>query len=223
VLEEAGAQPPEFFAAEITSQLPRFGLSLGEMEISRLARYLAELDLWRRRTNLTGPLSGEDLVSHGLESAFGANLIAHGARVLDIGSGAGLPGIPLAIALPALAMTLLEPRALRAAFLRHAVETVPVKNAEVVEQRVEKLSGETYEVATTRALGNIPRLIRGAEFLVPGGALLSWTTEPQALAQSLNKAFSLEAVQPIPESSRRVLALFRLRRPLDAAGWSKRR
>jgi 16S rRNA (guanine527-N7)-methyltransferase len=222
-LEEAGAQPPEFFAAEITSQLPRFGMSLGEIEISRLARYLAELDLWRRRTNLTGPLSGEDLVSHGLESAFGANLIAHGARVLDIGSGAGLPGIPLAIALPALTMTLLEPRGLRAAFLRRAVETVPVKNAEVVEQRVEKLSGETYEVATTRALGNIPRLIRGAEFLVPGGALLSWTTEPQALAQSLNKAFSLEAVQPIPESSRRVLALFRLRRPLDAAGWSKRR
>ena len=222
MLDEAGAQPPEFFAAEITTQLPRFGLSLDELQISRLARYLAELDLWRRRTNLTGPLTGVDLVSHGLESAFGANLIAHGARVLDIGSGAGLPGIPLAIALPALTMTLLEPRGLRAAFLRHAVETVPVKNAEVVEERVEKLSGEKYEVATTRALGNISRLIRGAEFLRAEGALLSWTTEPKALAQSLKKAFSLETVQSIPESNRRVLALFRLRRPLDAAGWSNR-
>jgi 16S rRNA (guanine527-N7)-methyltransferase len=211
VLEEAGAQPPDFFATEILDQLPRFGLSLGAREISSLARYLAELDLWRRRTNLTGPLSGEDLVSHSLESAFGGKLISHGARVLDIGSGAGLPGIPLAIAFPSFTMTLLEPRSLRAAFLRHAVQTVPVKNADVVEQRIEKLSGRKYEVATTRALGNIPRLIRRADFLVGGGALLSWTTEPQALAQTLKKAFSLETVQPIPESRRRVLALFQKR------------
>jgi 16S rRNA (guanine527-N7)-methyltransferase len=210
-LEEAGAQPPEFFAAEILAQLPRFGLSLGAPEVSSLARYLAELDLWRRRTNLTGPLSGEDLVSHSLESAFGVKLISHGARVLDIGSGAGLPGIPLAIAQPDLTMTLLEPRSLRAEFLRHAVQTVPLRNADVAEERIEKLSGGKYEVATTRALGNIPRLIRRADFLVGGGALLSWTTEPQALAQTLKKAFSLETVQPIPESRRRVLALFRKR------------
>jgi 16S rRNA (guanine527-N7)-methyltransferase len=210
-LDEAGAQPPEFFAAEILSQLPRFGISLDAQEVSSLARYLAELDLWRRRTNLTGPLSGEDLVSHSLECASGARLISHGARVLDIGSGAGLPGIPLAIALPGVTMTLLEPRSLRAAFLRHAVQIVPVKNAEVVEERVEKLTGRKYDVATTRALGNIARLMRGAEFLVRGGELLSWTTEPQALAQSLKKTFSLETIQPIPESRRRVLALLRKR------------
>ena len=108
-------------------------------------------------------------------------------------------------------MTLLEPRSLRAAFLRQAVQTVPVKNADVVEERVEKLAGRKYEVATTRALGNIPRLIGGAGFLVGRGALLSWTTEPQALAQSLKKVFSLETVQPIPESRQRVLALFRKR------------
>jgi 16S rRNA (guanine527-N7)-methyltransferase len=210
-LDEAGAQPPEFFAAEILTQLPRFGLSLGAPEVSSLARYLAELDLWRRRTNLTGPLSGEDLVSHSLESVFGVKLISHGARVLDIGSGAGLPGVPLAIAGPSLTVALLEPRSLRAAFLRHVVRTVPIRNADVVEERIEKLAGRQYEVATTRALGNIPRLIGTAEFLVGGGALLSWTTEPQALARSLQKAFSLETVLPIPESRRRVLALLRKR------------
>ena len=209
MLEEAGAQPPEFFAAEILAHLPRFGLSFGAPEVASLARYLAELDLWRRRTNLTGPLSGEDLVSHTLESAFGVKLISHGARVLDIGSGAGLPGVPLAIAGPSLTVALLEPRSLRAAFLRHVVQTVPMRNADVVEERIERLAGRQYEVATTRALGNIPRLIRGAEFLVQGGALLSWTTEPQALAKSFKKAFSLETVLPIPESRRRVLALLR--------------
>lgn len=211
MLDEAGARPPEFFSAEILTQLPRFGLSLGAPEVSSLARYLAELDLWRRRTNLTGPLSGADLVSHALESALGTKLIPHGARVLDIGSGAGLPGIPLAIAGRGITMTLLEPRSLRAAFLRHAVQTVPLKNADVVEERVEKLSGKKYDVATIRALAGIPRLVRGAEFLAREGVLLSWTTEPQALAQSLKKGFSLETVQPIPESRRRVLALLRKR------------
>ena len=211
MLDEAGAQPPEFFAAEILTQLPRFGLSLGAPEVSSLARYLSELDLWRRRTNLTGPFSGEDLVSHALESALGAQLIPHGARVLDIGSGAGLPGVPLAIALPSLTVTLLEPRTLRAAFLWHAVQAVPLKNSDVVEERVENLSGRMFDVATTRALGNIPRLIGGASFLVGGGALLSWTTEPEALAQSLKKGFSLETVQAIPGSRRRVLALLRKR------------
>lgn len=209
MLEEAGAQPPEFFAAEIGRQLPRFGLSLGEQEISMLANYLALLDVARRRTNLTGPLSAEDLVAHSLESAFGINLITHGARVVDIGSGAGLPGIPLAIALPSLTMTLLEPRGLRAAFLRHAVQTLALKNTEILEQRVEKLSGRNYEVATIRALGNIPRLIGHTQFLVPGGALLSWTTQPQDLALSLGRSFSLETVLPVPETRRRVLALFR--------------
>ena len=221
-MEEAGAQPPEFFAAEIVKQLPRFRLQLGDQEVRSLSRYLAEVDLWRRRTNLTGPLSGEDLVSHSLESAFGGKLIAHGARVIDIGSGAGLPGIPLAIADSSLILSLLEPRGLRAAFLRHAVQTVPVKNADVVEGRIEKISGKNYDVATTRALGNIRRLMGKADFLVAGGALLSWTTEPQALGRSLDRAFSLEKVEEIPESRRRVVALFRLRRPLDAAGWSKR-
>ena len=211
MLDEAGAQPPEFFAAEILEQLPRFGLSLAEEEIAGLARYLAELDVWRRRTNLTGPLSGQDLVAHSLESVLGRKLIVHGTRVLDIGSGAGLPGIPLAISGPTLSMTLLEPRSLRATFLRHAVQTVPVKNAEVVEQRIEKLIGRRYDVATTRALGNIPRLIGRADFLVPGGAFLVWTTDPQGLAKSLKRTFSLEIVEPIPESRQRVIGLFRRR------------
>jgi 16S rRNA G527 N7-methylase RsmG len=83
-LQEAGAQPPEFFASEINSQLPRFGLSLDESSHLGLSRYLAELDLWRRRTNLTGPISGEELVSHALESAVGEKLIPDGARLLDI-------------------------------------------------------------------------------------------------------------------------------------------
>src|SRR5262245_64035400 len=75
-----------------------------------LARYLTELDLWRRRMNLTGRLSPSELADHALESLCGNDLIAHGERVVDIGSGAGLPGLPIAISRVDLEIALVEPR-----------------------------------------------------------------------------------------------------------------
>lgn len=211
MLKEAGAQPSEFFAAEITRQLPRFGLSLDKPRLLALSRYLAELDLWRRRTNLTGPMSAEDLVPHALESILGEKLIIDGARLLDIGSGAGLPGLPLAIVRTDLSVTLLEPRGKRATFLRHAVRAVPVPNAKVLEERVERLAVAAYDVAAVRALGGLSRKIDGAKFLLKTGALLAWTTEPESVEGALARVFSLEAVTSVPGSRRRAIALFRKR------------
>jgi 16S rRNA (guanine527-N7)-methyltransferase len=211
VLEEAGAQPSEFFAEEITRELPRFGLSLAKPRLLVLSRYLAELDLWRRRTNLTGPMSAEELVPHALESILGEKLISDGARLLDIGSGAGLPGLPLAIVRPDLSVTLLEPRGKRAAFLRHAVRAVAVRNAQVLEERVEKMSVPAYDVATVRALGGLAGRIDGARFLVKNGALLAWTTEPNSVELALAGVFSLETVISVPDSRRRAIALLRKR------------
>ena len=211
MLEEAGAQPPEFFAAEIEKRLPGFGLTLEHSVVSGLARYLAELDLWRRRTNLTGPMGAEELVFHALESVFGEKLIPHGARVLDVGSGAGLPGLPLAIARPDLTVTLLEPRSKRAAFLRHAVRTVPAQNAVVLEGRVEKLLQPAFDVATIRALANLADILGQPAFLEAGGALVSWTTQPKDLARTLSRDFSLERAEPVPGSRQKVVAVFRKR------------
>jgi 16S rRNA (guanine527-N7)-methyltransferase len=211
VLGEAGAQPPEFFTGEITRQLPRFGLSLAEPRLLALSRYLALLDLWRRRTNLTGPMTAGELVPHALESAFAEKLIPDGTRLLDIGSGAGLPGLPLGIVRPDIAVTLLEPRGKRAAFLRHAVRAVPVVNAGILEERVEKLAAAAYDVATVRALGGLAGKIDGAKFLVKTGTLLAWTTEPDSLEAALTKVFSLVTTVAVPDSRRRVIALFRKR------------
>jgi len=211
VLKEAGAQPSEFFAGEITRELPRFGLSLDKPRLLALSRYLAELDLWRRRTNLTGPMSAEDLVPHALESILGEKLIIDGARLLDIGSGAGLPGLPLAIVRTDLSVTLLEPRGKRATFLRHAVRAVPVPNAKVLEERVERLAVAAYDVAAVRALGGLSRKIDGAKFLLKTGVLLAWTTEPESVEGALAGVFSLEAVTSVPGSRRRAIVLFRKR------------
>jgi 16S rRNA (guanine527-N7)-methyltransferase len=209
VLEEAGAQPSEFFAGEITRGLPRFGLSLDEQTLLGLSRYLALLDLWRRRTNLTGPMAAEELVEHALESAFGEMLIPDGARLLDIGSGAGLPGLPLAIVRRDLTVTLLEPRGKRAAFLRHALRTIPVLNAGVLEERVEKLFKPLYDVATIRALSDLKRILIPSDFLQPDGALVSWTTDPQSLAEVLTGHFSFERREQVPGTRRKFVAAYR--------------
>ncbi len=208
MLPEAGARPPEFFAAEIKKRIPLFGLPLEDSVVLLLARYLAELDLWRRRTNLTGPLTSEDLASHALESVLGEKLISHGARLIDIGSGAGLPGMPLAIARPDLDVTLLEPRVRRAAFIRHAARIIPVANVRVLEERLQDLEEPLYDVATARAVGDLASVIGDARFLEEHGVVAAWTTDPGALETALERLFSLETILPVPGSRRRVIALF---------------
>ncbi len=201
---------PEAFDEILHRRAILFGFSATAASFSNLARYLGELDRWRRRVNLTGNLSAEELADHALESAVGQGLIAHGTRLIDIGSGAGLPGVPISLVRPDLLVTLLEPRARRAAFLRHVVRQIGLSNATVLEARIADVGGQTFQAATTRAVGNLSVLIGSGAFLGSGGALLAWTTEPERAARDLPH-FAMERVVAIPGSARRVIALMRKR------------
>jgi 16S rRNA (guanine527-N7)-methyltransferase len=209
--EPAAPLPPERFEEILRRQAPRFSTSPDAVSIALLAVFLAELDRWRRRTNLVGALSTEELAEHALESLVGSELIINGERVIDIGSGAGFPGLPLAIFRADVSMTLLEPRGKRAAFLRHAVRTLELANTTVLEARIEEVGGQTFAVATTRAVGGFSAWIGEARFLDPRGLLLAWTTEPQEVAREL-PGFELERGIPVPGSTRRQVAAFRKRR-----------
>jgi 16S rRNA (guanine527-N7)-methyltransferase len=174
--------------------------------VEALAGYLFELDRWRGRINLTGRLSAAGLVEHALESLLGATLITDSARVIDIGSGAGFPGIPIAIGRPDLHLTLVEPRAKRAAFLRHVARTLPLANVEVLEKRAENLSQAGWDVATTRAVGTPASLTGLSSLLQPSGLLLAWTVETESLSMP---GFLFEKALEIPGSERKVIAAFR--------------
>lgn len=204
--ELAEPLPPERFQALLENALPDFRLDLTGRERLGLARFLAELDIWRRRVNLTGRLSCEELVSHALESAVGAALLPLEARVVDVGTGGGFPGVPLAIVRPDLSVTWLEPREKRAAFLRHVARAVPVENAVVAAGRAEDLPVSVFDVATSRAV-RIETLDPG-RFLRPGGSVLLWTTNTNAAAAPPS-GFQLERVLPIPASRQRVIAVYR--------------
>lgn len=203
--------PAERFAEILAGKAPAFGLSLGGNAALRQGAYLAELDRWRLTTNLTGRLSPEELAEHALEALVASSLIADRQRVADIGSGAGLPGLPLAIDRPAVEVTLVEPRARRAAFLRHVVRALALPNVTVAEARIENVGGQTFDLATTRAVGGFTDWIGDAGFLVPGGRLLAWTTDPAAVARELGSLFRLERDLPVPGSRSRRVAVFEKR------------
>ena len=202
--------PPEEFRKLLELELPRWNLTAPENALAALARFLAELDRWRRRVNLTGRLSPSDLVSHALESVLGAHFLPEGARVVDIGTGGGFPGVPLAIWRTDLEVTWLEPREKRAAFLRHVARTLPVENARILVARQEELPRESFGFATSRAVTSEPEVWADAPFLEPGGALLLWTTESKKRAADLAEhGLRWEATLPVPGSRGRAIVLFR--------------
>ena len=123
---------------------------------------------------LLGPREMPRLWSrHILNSAVVAELVEPGKTVCDIGSGAGLPGIPMAIVLPETRFTLIEPMERRSEWLVSVVEELGLTNVEVLRARAEEV-GEAFDIATARAVSALPKLLRMCVPLVRhGGEILA--------------------------------------------------
>jgi 16S rRNA (guanine527-N7)-methyltransferase len=148
-----------------------FGDRLGAA--ARYAEVLAGAGVER---GLIGPREAPRLWErHLLNCAVVAELLPDGMRVLDVGSGAGLPGIVLAVARPDLEVTLLEPLARRATFLGEVVEELGLTGVTVVRGRAEEYAGTTqFPAVTARAVAPLDRLARWClPLLEPGGRLLA--------------------------------------------------
>lgn len=143
-------------------------------------RYAELLLEWNQRLNLTGARSLEEVRAH-LEDARSLLRLnwAGVDRAIDIGSGGGLPGIPLAIELPQTHFTLLEAHARKAAFLQHVAGSLQLKNVAVEVGRAEVLAHdprlrESFGRAITRAVAQPPILLELAlAFVLPGGELVA--------------------------------------------------
>jgi len=171
------ARPPEW-RARLASALADSGLAAPPGAVGRLAAYVEELARWSRRMSLTSldPAGiAERLV---IPSLAIANLAPYrsAAAVADLGSGSGIPGIPLQIALPRRRFVLIEARQRRAVFLRHAVRSLEIAGAEVVAGRAEDLSWrgeEQVDLVVCRAVAPIANLLPWcAGLLRPGGAVV---------------------------------------------------
>ena len=114
--------------------------------------YLEELRRWGARTNLVGSTHAGALARHVGDSLAAAEHLPSGARVVDLGSGAGFPGIPLALRRPDLSIDLVEIRERRVNFLRHVVRKLDLRHATVLRQRIEDPPPEVYTYALVRGV-----------------------------------------------------------------------
>ena len=166
-----------------------------------LLAYLALLQRWNATYNLTAIRDPEQMVTlHLLDSLAIVPHVAGISRLADLGTGAGLPGIPLAIARPELQVTLVESNGKKARFLREAVRQLGLANARVAESRAEALDEPgAYEAITARALATLADIIAVGEHLVaPGGRLLAMKGQrPDAELAALPAGWRLQSVHPL--------------------------
>ena len=155
-------------------------------QLARLDQLGAALREGNQRANLTSITDPAEVeIRHFLDSLSAAvpllDQLKGGAelRLIDVGSGGGMPGLPLKIAFPSLRLTLLESVGKKAAFLRQTVEHLGLTDVDVVGERAETAAREpahrdTYDWATARALGTLPVVVElCAPFLAPGGLLVA--------------------------------------------------
>ena len=172
--------------ARLRQLLEPFGLDLSTLQAEQILAYLQLLLRWNQKINLTAIRTPEECVTrHFGESLFIARHLELRGNLLDIGSGAGFPGLALKIAFPQLAVTLLEPVAKKRAFLKEAARACGFGPVEVRGERLEDWAGATpapaFDCATMRAVGKLDVLVPlAAHCLKPGGSLLLWLTRDQA-------------------------------------------
>jgi 16S rRNA (guanine527-N7)-methyltransferase len=164
----------------------------------KLLAYLDLLAHWNRAYNLTAVCDRHEMVPRHLLDSLAILPYLHGATLADLGSGAGLPGIPLAIARPDLAVTLVESNGKKARFLREAVRTLPLPNVTVQQCRVQDADG-AFDTVTARAFASLADMLAwGGHLMTQDGRWLALKgrADPDEIA-GVPDVFHLVAVHPL--------------------------
>lgn len=168
------SEPGEQFAMALKKNAPRFDLVLTAKVIADLKKYYSIVRAWNERLHLVAPCSPEEFaVRHILESLFALNHIRSGAHVVDIGSGGGLPIIPILVTGSELQGTLIESSSRKVVFLREALGVLNLREkATVIAKRFETVPFTNAEVITCRALDRFPAMVSKMFELAPLNARL---------------------------------------------------
>lgn len=192
------------------------GLALNAGQQDALLALLVELQDWNSRFNLTAIRDPAEMVSKHLLDSLSIQPWLHGRRVADVGTGAGFPGLPLAVVNPGREFVLIESTGKKARFVEHAAAKLGLANVEVANARAEALRPERlFDTVVCRAVGKVADFIRVAGHLcAPGGRLLAMKGQhPQAEVEPLPRGWRLIGIHPLQvpglEAARHLVELAR--------------
>jgi 16S rRNA (guanine527-N7)-methyltransferase len=175
----------------------QLGIELSERQAQQLIRLLEELDDWNQRMNLTAIKErGAQITKHLLDS-LSVQPFLQGERVLDVGTGAGFPGMPLAIVNPSRQFVLLDSTAKKLKFIDHAARLLELPNVQTVHTRAENFRpAQRFDIVLSRAVGPVEQFVKWAGHLVVGGGrlLAMKGRHPEAELGKLPSGWKLAAV-----------------------------
>lgn len=187
-------------AAQLAGGVAELGIALPPGAETRLLEYLALLHKWNRIYSLTAVRETSRMVSQHLLDCLAVAAHLKADTILDVGSGPGLPGIPLAVAAPRAQVTLLESSQKKSAFLQQAKLELELDNVAVVCERVETWRpGRTFEIVISRAFSDLAEFVNLAgRHAAPGGRLAAMKgIYPHEEITQLPAGWALESAVPL--------------------------
>ena len=207
---------------EFNQSVKDLGLDLNTLQLAQFHRYYELLKEWNEKMNLTG-ITEEEAVyeKHFYDSLLSIKDFKYEGRMIDVGSGAGFPGLVLKIAYPELETVLLEPIGKRCTFLKAVIDELKLEKIEVVNARSEdyaKDNRESFDIATARAVSNlnilselcVPLIRVGGCFVILRGASgLEEIKEAKEALKVLGTKEDKVIEMELPDSSKRIIAYYK--------------
>jgi 16S rRNA (guanine527-N7)-methyltransferase len=158
---------------QLEQGIDALGLTLPADAVGRLLDYLALLERWTAAYNLTAVRDPAEMVSRHLLDSLAVLPYVQGDSLADLGTGPGLPGIPLAIAAPGRRVLLVDSNGKKVRFLREAIRSLKLEGVQAVQSRVEELQGQ-FDCVTARAFASLADMLAwGGHLLAPHGLWLA--------------------------------------------------
>lgn len=163
----------QFNLNNLSKGCEQLGIAIDAHQQTSLLTHIELLAKWNTRLNLTAIESQEDMISHHILDSLAIQRYVSGNTLLDIGSGGGFPGLPLAIVNPQWQVTLLDSRGKRVEFLRNCISTLGLKNVSLVKSRIEMYQPRVkFDTLTARAFSSLPKLLRLSQANLSNGTRL---------------------------------------------------
>jgi 16S rRNA (guanine527-N7)-methyltransferase len=185
----------EALQTQLERGIATLGASLPEDAVERLLDYRELLERWNAAYNLTAVRDGSEMVGRHLLDSLAILPYVHGRSLADLGTGPGLPGIPLAIAEPAREVLMVDSNGKKVRFLREAIRSLKLTNGRALQSRVEEVEG-TFECITARAFASLADMLNwGGHLLAPNGTWLAMKGKhPADELDGVPEGFRVEAI-----------------------------